>query len=78
MSKQCPYCGSWNTEVVVGNYVGRGLVNTGRFALAAGAAMVVGLFNHTAGHAAGHAVMHNTDPGEFHGHRCCECGREFE
>lgn len=78
MSKQCPHCGSWNTEVAVGNYVGRGLVNIGRFALAAGATMVVGFFNHTAGHGAGHAVIHNTDPGTFYGHRCCVCGKEFE
>lgn len=78
MSKQCPHCGSWNTEAVVANYVGRGLINTGRFALAGAAGMVVGLFARGATGGVATDIWRNTDPGEFHGHRCCVCGKEFK
>lgn len=77
MSKRCPHCGSYNTEISIGNYAGRALLNAGRFALAAVAALTVGLFNQTAGHAAGHSVLHNTDPGDLKGHHCCNCGKDF-
>ena len=77
MSKKCPYCGSYNTEISIGNYAKRGLLNTGRIAIAAGAAMVVGVFNHTAGHAAAHSILHSPDPGELKGYHCCVCGKDF-
>ena len=77
MSKKCPYCGSYNTEVSVSNYAKRTVVNVGRFALAVGATLIAHSFTPSAGHAAGHTIMHNTDPGEFKGHHCCNCGKDF-
>ena len=77
MSKKCPYCGSYNTEISVGNYVGRGLINAGRGAIAIGAHMIGGLFCPSVGTAAGHTAWHNVDPGEFKEHYCCNCGRDF-
>ena len=77
MSKRCPYCGSYNTEVAVLNYAGRFLVNTGRVALTAGAAIVGGLFNHAAGHVAAHNTWEKTDPGELKGYHCCNCNKDF-
>ncbi len=77
MSKKCPYCGSDKTEISIGNYAGRALLNAGRFALAGGAALIVGVFNHTAGHVAAHQIIHNTDLGDFNGYHCCNCGKDF-
>ena len=77
MSKKCPYCGSYNTEVSVSNYATRAVINTGRFVIATGASIIASAFSPSAGHAAGHTVMHNTDPGEFKGHHCCNCGKDF-
>lgn len=58
MPKKCPHCGSYNTEISIGNYTGRVLLNVGRFILAAGSAKTVGLFNYSVGHVAGHSVLH--------------------
>lgn len=77
MSKKCPHCGSYNTELSVGNYAGRALLQIGRYALAIGAHMVGGLFGPSTGHAAGHSVLHNTELGEFEGHHFCNCGKDF-
>jgi len=77
MSKKCPYCGSYNTEAAIENYVGRGLVNVGRGVLAFGAATIGAIGGPIIGQGAGYTVWKNTDPGDFHGHRCCYCGKEF-
>lgn len=77
MSKKCPHCGSYNTEAAIGNYVGRGLIHIGRGLLAAGAMTVGSIGGPTTGKAAGYTVWKNTEPGAFHGHRCCNCGKEF-
>lgn len=77
MSKKCPYCGSYNTEVSIGNFAGRAIVNTGRAVLTIGASFVCGIFSHSAAHGAAHSVWHNTDPGEFKGYHCCNCGKDF-
>ena len=77
MSKKCPYCDSYNTEVSVGKYVGRGVINAARLVLAGGAAMFAGAINHAAGHMAAHSVMKETDPGELKGYHCCNCGKDF-
>ena len=36
MSKRCPHCGLYNTEISVGKYAGRALLQTGRYDLALG------------------------------------------
>lgn len=79
MSKKCPYCGSYNTEISMKNFAERAAVNAGRYALAFGAALVGGIFSHTIGHAAAHSVLENTKPSVFKGYRCCEgyCGKDF-
>lgn len=77
MSKKCPYCGSYSTEISISNYAARTAVNIGRGALALGASILASAFNPSAGHAAGHSVLHGTDPGELKGHHCCNCGKDF-
>ena len=77
MSKKCPHCGSYNTEVAIGNYVGRGIINVGRAALTLGAYVVGGLAGPTTGKTFGYGTWKNTDPGEFEGHHCCNCGKDF-
>lgn len=77
MSKQCPHCGSYNTEAAIDNYVGRGMVNIGRAALAIGASLIGSLGGPTTGKVFAMGTWKNTDPGEFKGHRCCNCGEEF-
>lgn len=77
MSKRCPYCGSFNTEIALGKYAGRAIVNTGRLALSIGACLVGGLFNHAVGHNAAHKTWEATDPGELKGYQCHNCCRKF-
>ena len=76
-NKRCPYCGSLNTEVSLGNYATRGIINAGRGTIAMGAGLVGSLFNHAAGHHAANQVLKSTDPGELKGHHCKNCGRDF-
>ena len=79
MSKQCPYCKSYNTELNVSGNVGYGLVQGARFAAAGIAGIAGGLFGHTVGHAAAHSVIHNTEDwgDDINRHHCCNCGRDF-
>ncbi len=78
MSKKCPRCGSYNTEVSVGNYAKRGVIDIGRAALAAGAAAAGSVINRTTGMAGAKTVWDNTDPGPFEGYHCCNCGQDFK
>lgn len=77
MSKRCPYCGSYNTEVSLARYAGRAALQTGRGALILGAMTAAGIFGHGASHAAGHQVMKSTELPNLEGHHCCHCGRYF-
>ena len=77
MSKQCPYCGSYNTDPVVHKYVKRGLVQTGRAVLIVGAMVVGHIFNPNNAKAFGYIVKERTKLGEFKGHKCNECGKLF-
>lgn len=77
MSKQCPNCGSYNTDPIIINYVGRGLLHAGRAALALGAHAVGGLINPSTGAASGHTVWKNTEPGPLKSHKCNNCGHIF-
>ena len=81
MSKKCPYCGSYNTELKVTGNVGYGLVQGARLFTAGVASMAVGLFNRSAAHSVGHVVLHNTERwGEsIERHHCCNpgCGKDF-
>ena len=81
MSKKCPHCGSYNTELKVSGNIGYGLVQGARLLTAGVASMAVGLFNHTAGHAAGHSMLHNTESWgkSISRHHCCnpKCGKDF-
>lgn len=75
MSKQCPFCGHYNTELKVTGVVGYSALQGVRIFAAAAASMVVGVFNHSAGH----SVIHNTEKwGEkIERHHCCNCGNDF-
>lgn len=77
MSKKCPYCGSYNTDPVYSNYVGRAAINVGRGILAGGATIVGSLINRSTGSKLGLETWKNTDPGEFHGSVCNNCKKEF-
>lgn len=80
MSKQCPNCGSYNTEHRVTGIVGYSAVQGARFVTAGVAAIAMGLFNRSTGPAAGTMVMRNTkDWGEtIHRHYCCNCNKSFK
>ena len=80
MSKCCPHCGHYNTELKISGNLGYAAVQGFRFATAMTAASVVGIFNHSAGHAAGHSVIHNTESWgkDINRHHCCNCGKDFK
>ncbi len=77
MSKRCPHCGSYNTEISIRNYAARAIINSARYSVAVGVSLVASLFTPSAAHAAGHGILHETDPGELNGHHCCNCGKDF-
>lgn len=85
MSKRCPHCGSYNTEILIGNFAGRAAIDTIRVVAAGGAGVLGflggGLLNHGMGHKLGEGaakeVWKKTDPGEFKGYKCCNCKKEF-
>ena len=78
MSKKCTHCGSYNTELKVSGNVGYAFAQGARI-VAGGAALVAGLFNHSAGHVAGHGVLKNTEDWgkDINRHHCCACGKDF-
>lgn len=78
MSKKCPNCGSYNTELSAGNITGRAIVNTGRVAISAVAGMFGALLGPNMGRAASYSTWNNTDPGEFHPYHCNSCGKDFK
>ncbi len=79
MSKQCPHCGSYNTELKISGNIGIGLIQGARLAVAGATSVAVGVFNRSAGHAAGHAVLHNTENwgNDIKRYHCCSCKRDF-
>ena len=60
MSKQCTKCGHYNTELRVLGTSGYVLCQTSRLTLAAGAAVIAGLFNPSYSHLAAHKMMDDT------------------
>lgn len=77
MSKKCPHCGSYNTEISITNYTERAVVNTGRFVVAAAAALAVGLVDRNHASHVGVHTYNSMDPGELQGHHCCNCDKDF-
>lgn len=77
MSKKCPHCGSYNTETAISNYVSRGALNAGRAVLALTAGLAATIISPNHGGPTASEVYKKTNPGEFKGYRCCECGKEF-
>lgn len=77
MSQKCPYCGSYNTELRVGTYVGRGIANIVRYSLAGGAYVIGSLFHHAAGHKLGEHVLKETKLKPFKSYHCNNCGEDF-
>lgn len=80
MSKQCPYCGSFNTESNVSGNIKYGLVQGVRFVTAATSGLTMGIFNHHLAHGAAHSVLHNTEQWgkNIDRHHCCNCGKDFK
>ena len=67
-----------NTETAVVNWIGRGLLHTGRLVVSAGAGVVCSLGGPTIGKVAAYLVCKNTEPKDtVKGYRCCNCGKEF-
>ena len=77
MSKKCPNCGSYNTEIAIENYAERALVHAGRWTLALGAGAVAGLVSPHLTHAVGHNILESTKPDSFNGYFCCNCKKYF-
>lgn len=77
MSKRCTHCGSYNTEVAFGNHVSRGIINAGRATLSLSGAIAMSVICPTTATSMGVQIWKNTTPGEFKGHYCCSCGKEF-
>ena len=77
MSKKCPHCKSYNTEVAVGNWVERGAINAGRVIIAAGAGILGGLVNRAGGGYFATRVWNSTKQEDLKGYHCCNCGRDF-
>ena len=79
MSRKCPHCGSYNTELKISGNGGYGVVKGARIAAAGIAHVAGGLFGKYVGNAAGHAVLNSTkDWGEgIDRHHCCNCGKDF-
>ena len=76
MSKRCPYCDSYNTELAVTNWVERGVVNTGRAVISVGAALAGSIFG-PYGAYFGKRVWETTKQEDLKGYHCCNCGTDF-
>lgn len=76
-NKRCPYCGSLNTEVSLGSYATRGIINAGRGTIAVGAGFLGGLYSRASANYVANKVLKSTDPGELKGHHCKNCGKNF-
>lgn len=78
MTKICPFCGSDNTRIAFGNYVGRGALHATRLALMFGARLTIGLINPTAGQGAAYSVGKSLEPHEDMKHyHCNNCKKDF-
>lgn len=77
MSKKCIHCGSYNTEIAVGNCVERAVVNTGRIMLSLGAGLIGSVFNPNMGGAYAAKTWEGTKQEKLRKHHCCTCGKDF-
>ncbi|MBR1520710.1 MAG: hypothetical protein IJ635_05675 [Bacteroidaceae bacterium] len=77
MSKQCPKCHSYNTEMAIENRVVHGILNVGRGAVALGAGVVFGVFHPALGGGAAKNVWDKMKPADCKGYHCCNCGEDF-
>lgn len=79
MSRICPFCGSHNTRIAYGNYIGRGALQTARLALMFGARITIGLINPSAGQGAAYSVGKSLEPKEdIKRYHCSDCKKDFE
>ncbi len=79
MSKQCPRCSSYNTELSLGGNIEYGIKTVARFGAAAAAFAAGNLLGPGVGYGGGYAVLRGTeswtkDATHYH---CCNCGKEF-
>ncbi|MBE6194012.1 MAG: hypothetical protein E7139_08770 [Rikenellaceae bacterium] len=77
MSRQCPKCGSYNTDPIVWKRIGSAVVEAGRVA----AATIGGLFVAFTKRGPGKDVtrrIYNATKVEIRCYRCNVCGNEFE
>ena len=79
MAKICPFCGSHDTRVAYGNYVGRGALYVTRAALMFGARLTIGLINPSAGQGAAYSVGKTLEPkGSIKSYHCNKCKMDFD
>lgn len=79
MSKQCPRCSSYNTELSVGGNIEYGIKAAARLAVSATAFAAGNLLGPVTAMGGGMAVFKGTeswtkDAKHYH---CCNCGKEF-
>lgn len=79
MSKKCSLCGSYNTERSVTGTANYALRQAGRFVIAGGASVVVGIFNKYAGRGVASGVWRNTENwvSGISQYYCCDCHKDF-
>lgn len=77
MSKRCTYCGSYNTEMAVGNCAERVAVNAGRVLISLGGGLLGSAFHPGMGGAFAYKIWVGTKQGDLLSHHCCKCGRDF-
>lgn len=79
MSKKCPHCGHYNTELKISGNIEYVAVQAFRAAVVFGTTVTVGLLNKYAGHGASRAMLQNTKGwGDgINRYHCCNCGNDF-
>jgi len=79
MSKQCPRCSSYNTELSLGGNIEYGIKTVARFGAAAAAFAAGNLLGPVTAMGGGMAVFKGTESWtkDAKHYYCCNCGKEF-
>ena len=80
MSKKCPYCSSYNTELSVKGNIEYGFKGLARWGCMLGAYTIGGLAGPAGSQTLGREAEKSTRnwTGDVKRHHCCNCGRDFK